>query len=96
MPLDQYPFSERYGWIKDEYGVSWQLILTNPEGEEQPAIVPSLLFVGDQCSKAESAMRFYLSVINDSRQGRIVRYPKGMEPDKEGTIMFADFRLENQ
>lgn len=23
------------------------------------------------------------------------RYPKGMEPDKEGTIMFADFMLEN-
>ena len=47
MPLDKYPFSERYGWIQDKYGLSWQLILTNPEGEERPAIVPSLMFVGD-------------------------------------------------
>jgi predicted 3-demethylubiquinone-9 3-methyltransferase (glyoxalase superfamily) len=42
MPLDKYPFSERYGWIQDRYGLSWQLILSNPEGEERPAIVPSL------------------------------------------------------
>ena len=42
MPLDQYPFSERFGWIEDKYGVSWQLIYTNPEGEERPLIIPAL------------------------------------------------------
>ncbi|RAP74777.1 VOC family protein [Paenibacillus montanisoli] len=96
MPLDKYPFSERYGWIQDKYGVSWQLILTNPEGEERPAIVPSLLFVGDQCGKAEEAIRSYLSVFKNAKQGLIARYPAGMEPNKEGTVMFADFMLENQ
>ncbi len=96
MPLDKYPFSERYGWIQDKYGLSWQLILTNPEGEERPAIVPSLLFVGDKCGKAEEAINFYLSVFKNVKQGLIARYPKGMEPDKEGTIMFTDFMLENQ
>ncbi|MFB6468896.1 VOC family protein [Cytobacillus sp. Hz8] len=96
MPLDQYPFSERYGWIQDQYGLSWQLILSNPEGEERPAIVPSLLFVGDQCGKAEEAMHFYLSFYKNAMEGHIARYPKGMEPDKEGTIMFSDFSLENQ
>lgn len=96
MPLDQYPFSERFGWIQDKFGLSWQLILTNPEGEERPAIVPSLLFVGDQCGKAEEAMNLYLSIFKNSKQGLIARYPKGMEPDKEGTIMFSDFTLENQ
>jgi predicted 3-demethylubiquinone-9 3-methyltransferase (glyoxalase superfamily) len=96
MPLDKYPFSERYGWIQDKYGLSWQLILTNPEGEERPTIVPSLLFVDDKCGKAEEAINFYLSVFKNSKQGLIARYPKGMEPDKEGTIMFSDFMLENQ
>ncbi len=96
MPLDKYPFSERYGWIQDKYGLSWQLILTNPEGEERPTIVPSILFVGDKCGKAEEAINFYLSVFKNSKQGLIARYPKGMEPDKEGTIMFSDFMLENQ
>ncbi len=96
MPLDKYPFSERYGWIEDKYGVSWQLILTDPEGDPRPPIVPSLLFVSDVCGKAEEAMNFYSSVFKNSKQGLIARYPKGMEPDQEGTLMFADFMLENQ
>ncbi len=96
MPLDKYPFSEHYGWIQDKYGLSWQLILTNPDGEERPFIVPSLLFVGDVCGKAEEASNFYLSVFKDTKQGITARYPKGMEPDKEGTIMFTDFMIENQ
>ncbi|MEK5035283.1 VOC family protein [Paenibacillus sp. FSL R7-0302] len=95
MPLGKYPFSERYGWIQDKFGVSWQLILTNPAGEERPAIIPSLLFVGDQCGRAEEAMSFYLSVFKDSRQGLLTRYPAGSAPDQEGTVMFADFMLEN-
>lgn len=29
MPLAAYPFSERFGWFEDKYGVSWQLTLEN-------------------------------------------------------------------
>lgn len=96
MPLDKYPFSERYGWIEDKYGLSWQLILTDPEGEPRPSIVPSFLFVGDKCGKVEEAIQFYLSVFRNSKQGQIARYPRGMEPDKEGTVMFSDFMIEKQ
>lgn len=96
MPLDKYPFSERYGWVEDKYGLSWQLILTNPEGEPRPPIIPYFLFVGDVYGKAEEASVFYLSVFNDAKRGAIVRYPAGMEPDKEGAVMFTDFRLEGQ
>lgn len=96
MPLQQYPFSKWYGWIQDKYGLSWQLNLVNPEGEERPTIVPSLLFVGEQYGKAEEALNFYLSVFNNSKQGQLSRYPQGMEPDKEGTIMYSDFCLENE
>ncbi|WP_162840605.1 VOC family protein [Gracilibacillus timonensis] len=96
MPLDTYPFSDRYGWIQDKYGLSWQLILTNPEGKERPTILPSLMFVGDHCGKAEEAAQMYLSVFKDSRHGFLARYPAGMEPDQEGSVMFSDFMLENQ
>jgi predicted 3-demethylubiquinone-9 3-methyltransferase (glyoxalase superfamily) len=27
MPLDNYGFSTRFGWINDRFGVSWQLNL---------------------------------------------------------------------
>ena len=95
MPLDEYPFSKRYGWIKDKYGFTWQLMLSKPEGERRPPIVPSLMFKGSNYGKAEEAINFYLSVFKNSRLGGIHRYPKGMEPDKEGNIMFADYMLEN-
>ena len=96
MPLDKYPFSERYGWIEDRYGLSWQLILSRPEGEERPFIVPSLMFVGKQAGRADEAIRLYTSVFKDAKPGNIVRYGPGQEPDKEGTIMFADLMLEGQ
>ena len=96
MPLDEYPFSERYGWVQDRYGLSWQLIYTNPEGEERPLIIPSLLFVEPIYGKTEEASDFYLSLFEDTKRGAIARYSAGMEPDKEGMIMFTDFKLEGQ
>jgi predicted 3-demethylubiquinone-9 3-methyltransferase (glyoxalase superfamily) len=93
MPIQEYPFSKRYGWLQDKYGLSWQLILTDPEGEQRPEIVPSLLFVGEVYGKAEDAIDFYLSVFKDSKMGAIARYGAGQEPDREGAIMFADFKL---
>lgn len=95
MPLDSYPFSEKYGWIQDKYGLSWQLILTNPEGEERPPILPSMMFTGENAGRAEEAVQFYLSIFNNSEKGNMAYYPAGMEPNKEGTVMFSDFALEN-
>jgi predicted 3-demethylubiquinone-9 3-methyltransferase (glyoxalase superfamily) len=96
MPLDTYPFSEHYGWVQDRYGLSWQLILSNPAGEPRPFIVPSLMFTGSVAGRAEEAIDLYTSVFRDAKRGLTARYGAGMEPDREGTIMFADFMLENQ
>jgi predicted 3-demethylubiquinone-9 3-methyltransferase (glyoxalase superfamily) len=96
MPLQEYPFSKHYGWIQDKFGVSWQLMLTDPSGEPRPVITPSIMFVGDNCGKAEEAQEFYLSVFKNAKKGNIMRYPAGMEPEKEGTVMFSDFMLEGQ
>ena len=66
MPLQAYPFSKRYGWVEDRFGVSWQLILTDPKGEPRPGIIPFLLFTGPVVGHAEEASDFYLSVFEGS------------------------------
>jgi predicted 3-demethylubiquinone-9 3-methyltransferase (glyoxalase superfamily) len=96
MPLQEYPFSKQYGWIKDKYGVGWQLMLTNPKGEPRPFITPSLMFSGDNTNKAEEAVTFYLSVFKDAKQGALARYAQDTGPVKKGSLMFADFMLEKQ
>jgi predicted 3-demethylubiquinone-9 3-methyltransferase (glyoxalase superfamily) len=94
MALDRYPFSERYGWVSDKYGVSWQLILTNPAGEERPVIVPSLLFTEPVAGKANEAIDFYCSVFKDGKRGTTAPRPEDMGPDKAGTLMFADYYVD--
>jgi predicted 3-demethylubiquinone-9 3-methyltransferase (glyoxalase superfamily) len=94
MPLDSYPFSDRYGWTEDAYGVSWQLIYADSIPERK--IVPSLMFVGERCGQAEDAMAFYTSVFDDAEVGDVARYGPDQAPDEEGTVMFADFTLAGQ
>ncbi|SDF74104.1 VOC family protein [Mucilaginibacter gossypii] len=94
MPLDRYPFSERYGWVSDKYGVSWQLILTNPAGEERPVIVPSLMYTDLVAGKANEAIDFYCSVFKEGKRGITAPRPEDMGPDKAGTLMFADFHID--
>lgn len=89
MELGEYPFSERYGWVSDRFGVSWQLSLAKAEQK----IVPFLLFTGAQYGKAEEAMRFYTSLFDDSRIDNVDRYGKG-EPEPEGSVRHATFVLQ--
>jgi predicted 3-demethylubiquinone-9 3-methyltransferase (glyoxalase superfamily) len=96
MPLEEYSFSKRYGWVQDKYGLSWQLILGKPDGDPRPAIIPSLMFVGEEAGRAEEAINFYGTVFKDSKLGHVYRYDSNQKPNKEGTIMFADFMLEKQ
>lgn len=94
MELNKYDWSEKYGWLQDQYGLSWQIALgkLNDTGQK---IVPFLMFVREQHGKAEEAMRFYTSVFKNSSLNGILRYGAGeMEP--EGTVMHAQFALEGE
>jgi predicted 3-demethylubiquinone-9 3-methyltransferase (glyoxalase superfamily) len=81
MPLGEYPFSERYGWTQDRYGLSWQVMFAGDRVIKQ-RIVPTLMFVGDVCGKAEEAINFYASVFHNSKLGDIFRYSSGEGPTK--------------
>lgn len=95
MELGVYPFSERYGWTQDRYGLSWQVMLVG-DRPISPRITPTLMFVGDVCGKAEEAINFYVSVFRNAKVGAVLRYGKGEEPDREGTVKHASFTLLGQ
>ncbi len=95
MELGEYPFSEKYGWTQDRYGLSWQVMFIG-DREVKQKITPTLMFVGEQCGKAEEAVNFYASVFHNAKVGDILRYGKNEEPDKEGTIKHVAFTLEGQ
>jgi predicted 3-demethylubiquinone-9 3-methyltransferase (glyoxalase superfamily) len=104
MPLDSYPFSERYGWLEDKYGLSWQLIWAGGM-EIQQKLTPVLMFVGSVYGRAEEAIKFYASVFANAPAGArrgettamvLARYGKGEEPDNEGAVRYAHFSLDGQ
>lgn len=95
MELGEYPFSEKYGWLQDKFGLSWQLMFMGEEKITQK-ITPTLMFVGEQYGNAEAAMTLYTSIFQNAKVGDIMRYNAGEEPDKAGTIRHADFFLEGQ
>jgi len=95
MELGSYPWSERYGWLQDRFGLSWQLMYTD-KAETGQKIVPALMFVGDVCGKSEEAFNHYIAVFQNGKVESIDRYGKGEEPDREGTVKQAAFSLFGQ
>ncbi|MGO1507070.1 MAG: VOC family protein [Microbacteriaceae bacterium] len=96
MELDEYPFSPRYGWVEDRYGVNWQLILTSPEGESRPFLIPQLTFTEAVDGKAREAAVFYASLFPDAGVGYLAVHPPQSTGAEPGTIMFGEFRLADQ
>lgn len=96
MPLDSYDFSPHYGWVQDRYGVTWQLILTNPAGEPRPFVVPSLLFGNTAQNKGREALDYYTSVFAEARVGTLATYAEQTGLAAPGAVMFADFELFGQ
>ena len=93
MPLDAYPWSERYAWVMDRFGVSWQVMAgRRPAGGS--TIVPCLMFSGAQHGRAEEAMRTYTGIFPDGRIVDVSRYAPGEGP--EGTVKHGRFVLAGQ
>jgi len=85
MELGSYPYSERYGWLTDRFGVSWQLMLSS----EQPLIVPCLLYTQEHYGQAEPALNFYVSEIPSSNVDVIER-------KDDGKVLYSAFNLHSQ
>jgi len=94
MDLAKYDWSEKYGWLNDRYGLSWQIALGKFADVGQK-ITPSLMFVGAQNGRAEEALKYYASIFEGSGIDGILRYGPG-EADPEGNVKHAQFHLGAQ
>lgn len=94
MPLQQYDWSEKYGFLTDKFGLSWQIGLGKVSDVGQK-ITPSFLFVGEQFGRAEEAIHFYTSIFKHASVQGIMKQPAGGS-EREGTVMHAQFELEGQ
>jgi predicted 3-demethylubiquinone-9 3-methyltransferase (glyoxalase superfamily) len=92
MALGEYPWSKRYGWVRDRFGVSWQVMAGRPE-QGGAMIVPCLMFTGAQHGKAEQAMHSYARIF-DGRIEQVERYAASEGP--VGTIKHGRFVLAGQ
>jgi predicted 3-demethylubiquinone-9 3-methyltransferase (glyoxalase superfamily) len=90
MALDKYPWSEKYGWVSDKFGVSWQIALGKIDDVGQK-ITPALLFTGKQYGRAEEALEFYSAVFKISQTDGILYDPKN-----KNIVQHAQFTLLGQ
>lgn len=94
MPYNDYPWARKYGWLKDKYGLSWQLSWNDIHTTSQK-ITPLLMFTKDGAGKATEAIEFYSGIFPDSKTEVIMPYAKE-EGEKEGFIKHSRFTLAGQ
>lgn len=93
MPIGRYPWSERYGWVRDRFGVSWQ-VMAGRRSPDGPMVAPCLMFAGAQHGRAGEAMRFYSGIFPGGRIGSVEHYAEGEGPP--GTVKHGRFSLAGQ
>lgn len=92
MPLGAYPFSKRYVWFADKFGLNWQLCYFETD-EISQKIRPVLLFGAEACGQAEEALRFYESVFPDTVPGYVNHYLPGEARDSRAKTNYAELTL---
>jgi len=93
MALDKYPWSEKYGWVADKYGMTWQIMQGKlPEGMSK--VIPSFLFAGEQYGKAVEAITTWTSIFPNSKAHELMLYKEG-DAQPAGNLMFGHFTLNN-
>ncbi len=95
MELGEYPFSQCFGWLIDQFGVSWQIDYFEGKAISQ-RVIPTLLFSGEQCGKGKDAISLYTSTFPDSKLQKVLSYGEDEEPNHANTIKRAEFTLNGQ
>lgn len=91
IPIDKYFWSERYGWVKDKYGMTWQVSVVETAGNP-PSLTPSLLFTRDQFGHAGKAVERYTTIFPNSTVDQMFPYPES--DTNAGKVMYSSFTLD--
>lgn len=94
MGLDQYPWSPKYGFVADKFGVCWQLMLGELPSNGQK-IMPCMLFVGEQYGKAQEAIKQYTSIFPNSKI-QDLNIEESQDLQQAGSLKFGSFTIDNQ
>ena len=95
MPLDTYPFSERYAWFEDRFGLTWQVTVDEDHAKEQKLRV-NLLFSDQACGKAEAALNYYHDVFEQSEILQVSHYGEGESQDDRARINYSELKVKDQ
>ncbi|WP_295011814.1 VOC family protein [uncultured Microbacterium sp.] len=93
MDIGEYSFSPLYGWVEDQYGVSWQFKLLRPDADPIARYMPMLTFGADSRDEAPQALALYTSTFPDAEVGRILDYVVSGTGEE---IVYTEFRLAGQ
>lgn len=91
MELNEYPWSKKYAWVTDKFGLSWQLMFSD-KGLQK--LSPCLMFTNQQQGRCEEAIKFYTSIFKNSKVEYMEKYAEG-EP-APGMVKHAAFKLDGQ
>ncbi|MBA5728263.1 VOC family protein [Aerococcaceae bacterium INB8] len=95
MPLDSYPYSERYAWVQDKYGVTWQIMVDENSAVNQKLKI-NLLFSGESCGKAEDALNYYHEVFNQSEIEAVSYYNEDEADDRHAKVNYSELSINGQ
>jgi predicted 3-demethylubiquinone-9 3-methyltransferase (glyoxalase superfamily) len=93
MPLGTYPWSPRFVWLQDRFGVSWQVMVR--DDAVRPTLVPALMFAGPHHGRARAAIAAYVGALPDSRVLHVEDFAEG-EGGEAGTVQQAALELMGQ
>ncbi len=94
MPFQQYPWAHKYGWVRDRYGLTWQLSWSDFHNMPQK-ITPLLMFTQGVAGKTREAVEMYTKIFSQSSVEAMVPYAAG-EGDKAEFIKHSEFTLAGQ
>lgn len=95
MELGEYPWSKKYGWVRDKFGVTWQVYL-GMQGDQK--IIPTLMYIHENNGKAMEAMELYTGIFPNSKIESVLKYGEGVGNETHEVpenVQHAAFTLDN-